>query len=163
MFLVWLTVTLRLLKSAYMNDSGLVGLALPRAAFELSMGLLFASSSPRVHGTVMAESVKPTPVIWSYPGPEAARACPGGPMATSAPSASAAAAAPAHRARDSTSPPAERRARLPIASPSVIGRSRPRSPRPHRISQTRGQAPAPLLPAPAGLSDNWRHHYKAEE
>src|SRR5215469_17275641 len=84
MFVVWLTVTFRFLKSGYMKDNGLVGLGLPRSAFALPMGWFLESSRPCAHGTVTAEAVSPTPVIWSSPGPEAARADPGGPMATSA-------------------------------------------------------------------------------
>jgi hypothetical protein len=61
---VWLTVTWRFLKSGYMNDTGLVGLALLRSALAAAMGLLLLSSRPCVQGTVSAELVDPAPVIW---------------------------------------------------------------------------------------------------
>src|SRR5215471_11875287 len=70
MFWVWLTVTCRFLKSGYMNDSGLVGLALDRSEFGLSslpgvlIGWFCAFRSPSVQLTVRAEEVVPTPVIW---------------------------------------------------------------------------------------------------
>jgi len=48
-----------------MNDTGLVGFALLRSAFALAIGVLVLSSRPWVHGTVTAEAVGPTPVIWS--------------------------------------------------------------------------------------------------
>ena len=65
MFCVWLTVTCRFWKSgsSYMNDNGPVGLL--RIAFAAAMGLLVLSSRPCFQDTVTAESVDPTPVIWS--------------------------------------------------------------------------------------------------
>src|ERR1700722_13229769 len=88
MSFVWLTVTLRFLKSLYMNDSGPVGLALLRSEFgasspatSLVRGLLLASSRPCVQGTVMEESLWPTPLIWS------ALAWPGAPIRIRPPAA----------------------------------------------------------------------------
>ena len=68
MFWVWLTVTFRFLKSLYMNDSGLVGLAAARSEFGLGSGIasvllvpaigwFWLFSRPDVQGTVMAEAV----------------------------------------------------------------------------------------------------------
>src|SRR5262249_52141323 len=164
MFVVWLTVTLRVLKSGYMNASGLVGCWLIRSAFAAAMGLLLASSTPRTQGTVMADFVRPTPVIWSYPPEEEALACPGGPTAISAPRATAAAAAQAERARESR---ARRRpghrARTLTESPLIIANSWRCSLTAQAVSKPVRQTAAPLPPAPARLSDDRRHHCQGEQ
>src|SRR5215467_4230801 len=164
MFLVWLTVTLRVLKSGYMNASGLVGCWLIRSAFAAAMGLLLALSTPRTHGTVRAELVRPTPVIWSYPPDEEARACPGGPTAISAPSASTAVDAPTERARDSRAEPrAARRPPAPTGSPRIIAASWRCSLSARGIPRPSQQMAGSLPPAPARLRDDRRHESESEQ